>query len=227
MGSPHPQNKQSTCNDLPKVEQNLQKEEISTCAYVKKSGLDVNVSPSFSDVLKRTQPDKVEKNSSPNNSGAKVHTSPKRKNDKVKKKRERVIITGNSDNDHDKLKASTPGPKKKAIFVSRLNPDTSSTDILSHIKERVGCDAKCVKLKTKFDTYASFWIQVQEVDFPTIFTAKMWPSGILLSEFMGHLKPHQILRSDSVQLLNHKPLTKPQEEETTKDQVVFLDQATK
>jgi hypothetical protein len=47
-------------------------------------------------------------------------------------------------------------------------------------------------LKTKFSTYASFHVLVNEDDFPLINNTGVWPNGCLITPFFGKLTPEQI-----------------------------------
>jgi hypothetical protein len=50
----------------------------------------------------------------------------------------------------------------------------------------------CTRLKTKFNTYASFQISVTEEDFPLINNVGVWPDGCLIAPFYGRLSSEQI-----------------------------------
>lgn len=83
--------------------------------------------------------------------------------------------------------------QRKAIFVTRVAPDTTTDVIDKHIKSNMNIStAKCTKLKTKYDTYSSFHISFDEHHLEEITNPEIWPEGILISTFMGKLKDDQI-----------------------------------
>ena len=62
---------------------------------------------------------------------------------------------------------------KKAIFISRLAPDTASDELNIHIKSNLKIiNAECTRLKTKFSSYSSFHISIDEPDFLKIMNCK-------------------------------------------------------
>lgn len=80
-----------------------------------------------------------------------------------------------------------------ALFVSRLQPGTTERDIINSINEQININSfKCTQLKTKFDSYTSFHIAVEEKDFPVINNIEIWPLGCLLMPFLGRLNKSQI-----------------------------------
>jgi hypothetical protein len=56
----------------------------------------------------------------------------------------------------------------------------------------------CTRLKTKFNTYASFHVLVNEDDFPLVNNIVVWPNGCLIAPFFGRLSPDQIYSSDAL-----------------------------
>ena len=80
------------------------------------------------------------------------------------------------------------------VFVTRLDPNTTSDDLTECVSERIGslnitverANVKCEKLKTKFDTYASFCISVlvdsvvkQDV-IQLLVSGDSWSQGVLV-----------------------------------------------
>jgi hypothetical protein len=55
----------------------------------------------------------------------------------------------------------------------------------------------CTRLKTKFNSYSSFHISVNEEDFPVINNTGVWPRGCLIASFYGKLITDQIFASGS------------------------------
>jgi hypothetical protein len=83
--------------------------------------------------------------------------------------------------------------RSKALFVSRFNPDVTTVDIEESLKEQLSLKRLvCTRLKTKFNTYASFHVLVNEDDFPLVNNIGVWPNGCLIAYFFGRLSPDQI-----------------------------------
>jgi hypothetical protein len=55
----------------------------------------------------------------------------------------------------------------------------------------------CTRLKTKFNSCSSFYISVNEEDFPLINNTGVWLSGCLIAPFYGKLTTNQIYVSGS------------------------------
>ncbi|XP_070537508.1 uncharacterized protein [Ptychodera flava] len=71
------------------------------------------------------------------------------------------------------------------IFVSRLGPDTSSTQLTDYIKKTFHCISviECEQLSTKYDSYSSFRITVKGVAYSDIVCSEKWPCGVLVRKF--------------------------------------------
>lgn len=83
-----------------------------------------------------------------------------------------------------KLSSAPRAPRLKALFVSRLNPDTTCSDVgevLTAVLE--GTSFTCTKLKTRHESYSSFRIAVNEDDFERVNNADVWPMGSLFRPF--------------------------------------------
>lgn len=98
-------------------------------------------------------------------------------------------------NSASKLKVIQKEPRKKAVFVSRLAPDITVNDITQHLEHQNLKFIKITQLKTKYDTYASFHIEVEEQKFEEVFSEKYWPEGCFVSQFYGKLRSEQIYES--------------------------------
>lgn len=86
-------------------------------------------------------------------------------------------------------------PKKlvryKALFVTRLAPETTADEIEAHLKADLPIlnDVKVSKLATRLTNYASFHIKVPLSDFPLVNNTTIWPEGALVKEFRGRMTP--------------------------------------
>lgn len=82
--------------------------------------------------------------------------------------------------------------KMKSLFVSRFSPKVNGKSIEDSLKNQLTLSSLVVtKLKTKYETYSSFHISVEEKDFHLINNTGVWPVGCLIAPFYGKLKPEQ------------------------------------
>ncbi|KAL1416558.1 hypothetical protein MTO96_027783 [Rhipicephalus appendiculatus] len=83
-----------------------------------------------------------------------------------------------------------PGvPARRALFVSRLHPSTTSKSVADFVDCVTGGGAcVCTKLPSKHDTYASFHVAVDEPDFEGLLKAEVWPTGCLFRPFYGTIR---------------------------------------
>lgn len=85
--------------------------------------------------------------------------------------------------------------KTKALFVSRLAPDVTAEEMTQHLGSFNMKPLKITQLKTKYNTYASFHIEVDEKQFDEMFDSKYWPAGCFVSQFYGKLRADQQLET--------------------------------
>lgn len=83
-------------------------------------------------------------------------------------------------------------PRVKSLFVSRFNPSVTVDDVKGLIVVNDFKHLKCERLKTKHNSYNSFYIEVLASDFDALRSPDRWPSGILLAPFYGVLKKETI-----------------------------------
>ena len=102
------------------------------------------------------------------------------------------IIMGKGKDIKTSIQPATKRIPRKAIFVTRLDPNTSIENIEKHIKSNIGiASTVCSKIKTKYETYSSFHISTEEPDMDKILDPNVWPEGVLITEFYGQLKEDQ------------------------------------
>lgn len=81
--------------------------------------------------------------------------------------------------------------KKKELFISRLDPSTTTIEIESFLLNNLKIkNAKCTKLKTKYLTYSSFHLSINADDYVKVHHEDVWPEGILIKNFVGKLIDH-------------------------------------
>ncbi|KAG0410404.1 hypothetical protein HPB47_012475 [Ixodes persulcatus] len=80
-------------------------------------------------------------------------------------------------------------PRKRALFVSRLSPSTTASNVCEVLEDVLqGKSVHCTKLLSKYDSYASFHVCVDTDCFDMINDPNVWPSGCLFRPFFGALK---------------------------------------
>lgn len=90
--------------------------------------------------------------------------------------------------------------KKKAVFVTRLDPCVKVSDIKDLIDTELNLQfAKCSQLKTKHDGYSSFHVEVHEKDLDLLLSAELWPAGCLVTQFRGFLKKESVLSTSDAE----------------------------
>ncbi|GBM57525.1 hypothetical protein AVEN_97641-1 [Araneus ventricosus] len=110
----------------------------------------------------------------------------------VKEKKSNSKVVLNDAGKNSNLEIVGKMPKRKAIFLSRLGPSTTVNDITNYLSSLKLQYLQCNRLKTKFQSYASFHIEVYECDLQLLLDASFWPEGCLITEFYGKLRKDQI-----------------------------------
>lgn len=150
-------------------------EQVSTYAAVTASG---------------TLPDKA-RSSSSNNVFPKIYNDTGKSYQAANNpNRNRLVISGSNKNSG--LKTVSKLPRRKALFVSRLSPETSE-EVINESLNFLHLDyLKCRRLKSRFPSYASFHIETYEKDFEKLLDECVWPEGCIVSEFRGRLRNDQV-----------------------------------
>jgi hypothetical protein len=92
-----------------------------------------------------------------------------------------IFITGDSEDD-DKLKLAV---RKSYLFVSRLDPTTTTDELMNFLKGRVNEVCTVEKLSSRHPSdYSSFKIGVTQTVFKEAFTSTFWPKGVFVSKFL-------------------------------------------
>ena len=95
----------------------------------------------------------------------------KRAEPKKKKASKAVIGTGNAGT----IKAKAG--RYVAVFVSRLDPDTTETDLEHYIQDNHNVANKCTRLKTKYEGYSSVKVEAMCADISGLYSPVKWPAG--------------------------------------------------
>jgi hypothetical protein len=71
--------------------------------------------------------------------------------------------------------------------------EVTAEDVEKSLKEQLSFKRLvCTRLRTKYNSYASFHISVTENEFPLINSTGVWPSGCLIAPYYGKLTPDQV-----------------------------------
>ena len=74
------------------------------------------------------------------------------------------------------------------VFVSRLDPKTTSSDLQMLIRQETGLRVKPQKMRTKSTLYSSFYIEANKSSRDLILHPDVWPKYTLLKPFYGSLR---------------------------------------
>jgi hypothetical protein len=78
------------------------------------------------------------------------------------------------------LKTITPPIPLKQLFISRLDPSTTESDIVNHLESKALKPIKVTRLKTKYPTYSSFSISCDLENITKLNKPDIWPTGTLI-----------------------------------------------
>jgi hypothetical protein len=70
-----------------------------------------------------------------------------------------------------------------SLFVSRLEPDVEQETVKKYVDDKFKVDFVCEKMKTRYDSYASFKIEGYCKDPDVFFEENNWPEDILVRRF--------------------------------------------
>lgn len=99
----------------------------------------------------------------------------------------------------DKVNAAPPPVRHMALFVSRLDPETSVNDIEALIEPFLeGRTPVCSKMKTRFPSYSSFHLACDEAVFAALNKPEVWPEGSIFHQFFGRLDSTRVYNVETV-----------------------------
>ena len=74
--------------------------------------------------------------------------------------------------------------RRVSLFVSRLPPDTDADMIQEYAKEQVGAmEVVATRLKSRFDTYASYRLDLSDPSVSDVLNPEIWAQGLLVRRF--------------------------------------------
>ena len=82
------------------------------------------------------------------------------------------------------LRGIAPARRKAEFFLSRLDPLTTVEDILSHVKVSLKSnEVQCERLQTRYNSYASFRVTVDNRFYKRMVNADMWPEYVVFRRY--------------------------------------------
>jgi len=90
------------------------------------------------------------------------------------------------------------------IFISRLHPATTAAEVKSFVSAQFKSakNVSCSQLKTKYDTYASFYVQIDGITFSESLNLDNWPEGLLVKRFYNRNVSNAIDDSNTTGIVN-------------------------
>ena len=101
------------------------------------------------------------------------------------KKRRRNFIVGTSSINPSDLACRK---RQMSLFITRLQPEVTDSQVIEYIKTTFKTECSCEKLKTKFDSYSSFKVDVICDNFDKFFECENWPENVLVRKYFKSRK---------------------------------------
>lgn len=79
-------------------------------------------------------------------------------------------------------------PKQKFIIVSRLDPDTTTEEVISHVKTSTALSCNAEKFMAFSKEYSSFKLGVNEQNIELLLKEELWPRGVVVRHFNFYKK---------------------------------------
>ena len=96
------------------------------------------------------------------------------------KKATRLVATGTNKSG---LEASHYETTER-LFISFLKPDTSENQLQSYIYKHIGCDAKCEKMRHRYEEdFSSFRVTIRKRFVQNLFRPTVWPEKTVIDYF--------------------------------------------
>lgn len=84
----------------------------------------------------------------------------------------------------------------KALFVTKLSPETTEAQLCSYLTARDAAPLACKRIKTRYNTYASFYVAVSNVCYELLQDPALWPNECLFKPFRGVLRESMLHLSE-------------------------------
>jgi hypothetical protein len=81
--------------------------------------------------------------------------------------------------------AKTNNKSCTGVFITKLVPNTTSTQLESYVKSELGVHVRAEKLPTKYDSYSSFYIRCSGQLRTSLLDGRIWPAESLIKPYMS------------------------------------------
>lgn len=71
--------------------------------------------------------------------------------------------------------------------MTKLAPETSSSQVSAYVTSVATAPLVCKRLKTKYESYASFYVAVDDETYQKLQDPGLWPTNCLFKPFQGIL----------------------------------------
>lgn len=130
--------------------------------------------------------------------------------------RKTVIGSGKTDT----IKAVT-AVKRLSVFMSRLPPGTGEDAVRAYVKKQTGAeDVTATKLKSKYDSYESYRLDILNPSSADILNPELWAQGLVVRRFFVKQRSENRPHSETEQAVSAadlpadgvgQPITRPEE----------------
>ena len=96
-----------------------------------------------------------------------------------------VYGSGNANGIRAASKPTSQSRSYTGIFLTRLHASCCAKDIDAHVKKETGVSVNSEKLKTKYETYSSFYIRCDGRAKNALMDGQVWPTGVLIKPYFS------------------------------------------
>ena len=86
---------------------------------------------------------------------------------------------------HSQKTAKSMNRTCTGVFVTRLKPHTTSSNVEAFLRQELGLSVKAEKLQTRYNTYSSFYIACSGYNRAKLIDGTVWPKGSLIKPFFS------------------------------------------
>ena len=101
----------------------------------------------------------------------------------------RVLRVGKKEAGHRALPTAPPVPiariRTRRVFVSGIEAGVSAEKLYDHLKICKVFPLRVSKIRTKYDSYSSFIVDLSEIDYDKLFDEDLWQSETVIKDFVG------------------------------------------
>ena len=98
-------------------------------------------------------------------------------------RQDRQVIVGSGNSYHSITVVPRGKDNQSSVFVSRLDPETFVNVLSEHVYSTIKLKLKGIKLRSRYDTYASFRIFAPNNEVDKLLVPSIWPKGAIVRQF--------------------------------------------